>query len=46
MDEPTGLMMLKITTTSTVKPACPAVNEMAEGATPATRTATGSTAHR
>ena len=32
-------------TTATVKPAWPAANEMAEGATPARRTATGSTAH-
>ena len=42
---PTGSMMLKTMTTATVNPAWPTAKEMAEGATPASRTAKGSTAH-
>ncbi len=42
---PTGLMMLNRTTTTTVKPAWPAVKEISDGASPATRTATGSRTH-
>jgi len=41
--EPIGSMMLNTTTTSTVNPACPAVNELTVGVIPATSTASGRT---
>ena len=43
--DPTGSMMLNTTTTRTVNPACPAVNELTVGVIPATSTASGSTTH-
>ena len=40
--QPMGSMMLKKMTTTTVKAACPATNEIMDGAMPETRTASGS----
>ena len=43
--QPVGSMMLKRITTTRVNPACPAANEIMEGATPEISTATGNSAH-
>ncbi len=44
--QPVGSMMLKRMMTTTLKPACPAANEIIDGAIPETRTATGRRTHR
>ena len=43
--QPLGTMMLNTMMTTTVKPACPAANEIMVGATPETATARGRSTH-